>query len=314
MRKQYLLDPNFVPAKKSKKKIANSVTYYIVGAVISLFFILPLLYMFAASTKSDELIAIHNTSRSIMMFIPDFSNIAHLFDNYAEVITQYDIWKYALNSLGYASIIIVLNIIVNGLAGYVLAKFHFPGKGFFSFIIIFLIVVPVETSILPLYTIVRGLFGLKGTVAPILAVIVPSIISVFNIFLFTQFFASIPKEFEEAMHIDGANRIRMFFDLILPLSLPIVATTAVFTFIGVWNDYLWPSMVLPNTGYETWSLLPIQAGLESIKATVTSDPTNLNQTGQIMASLVITSLPVFIIYIAAQKYIVKGFGTAGLKM
>ena len=111
MKKQYLLDPNYVPAKKSKKKIAYSISYYVAGAILSLFFILPLLYMFAASTKSEEMVAMHNTSRSIMMFIPDFAHMNHFFDNYANVFTQYDIWKYALNSLGYAAVIIVLNII-----------------------------------------------------------------------------------------------------------------------------------------------------------------------------------------------------------
>ena len=151
------------------------------------------------------------------------------------------------------------------------------------------------------------MLGLKG-VFSILAVILPSVISVFNIFLFTQFFSSIPKEYEEAMHIDGSNRVRIFFDLILPLSKPIVATTMVFTFMGVWNDYVWPSMVLPNTGDEAWPLLPIQAALASIQSIESIT------TGEIMASLVITSLPIFILYAAAQKYIVKGFGTAGLKM
>ena len=102
--------------------------------------------------------------------------------------------------------------------------------------------------------------------------------------------------------------MRRFFDLILPLSKPIIATTAVFTFIGVWNDYIWPSMVLPNTGEEGWPLLPIQAALISIQSIE-----NIT-TGEIMASLVVTSIPIFILYAAAQKYIVKGFGTAGLKM
>ena len=110
------------------------------------------------------------------------------------------------------------------------------------------------------------------------------------------------------MHIDGSSRVRVFFDLILPLSKPIVATTMVFTFIGVWNDYVWPSMVLPNNGDESWPLLPIQAALTSLQSIETIT------TGEIMASLVITSLPIFILYVLAQKYIVKGFGTAGLKM
>ena len=305
VKKQLEMESNYIPVKKSKKKIAGSIIYYIIGATLSLFFILPLLYMFSASTKSEQSIAF--ASGTVMMFIPDFSNMGHFFDNYKVVFGEYDIWKYAINSLAYAAIVIVFNIIVNGLAGYVLAKFDFPGKGFFSFIILFLIVVPVETSIIPLYSIVKQMLGLKGYFS-ILAVILPSIISVFNIFLYTQFFASIPKEYEEAMHIDGSNRVRIFFDLILPLSKPIVATTAVFTFIGVWNDYIWPMMVLPNAGDESWPLLPIQAALTSLQSIESIT------TGEIMASLVITSLPIFILYAAAQKYIVKGFGTAGLKM
>lgn len=299
------LEPDYIPAKKSKKKMAWSVLYYVIGIFLSLLFISPLLYMFAASTKSEEAIAFSNGT--IMMFIPDFTNLGGFFDNYKVIFGQYDVWKYALNSIVYAIIVIFFNVIVNGLAGYVLAKFNFPGKGFFNFIILFLIVVPVETSIIPLYSIVKQMLGLKG-VFSILAVILPSVISVFNIFLFTQFFSSIPKEYEEAMHIDGSNRVRIFFDLILPLSKPIVATTMVFTFIGVWNDYVWPSMVLPNTGDEAWPLLPIQAALTSIQSIESIT------TGEIMASLVITSLPIFILYAAAQKYIVKGFGTAGLKM
>ena len=298
-------DPNFVPAKTSGKKVAGSVVYYLIGITLSLMFILPLIYMFAASTKSEQSIAFSNGT--IKMFFPDFSDLGNFFANYKTIFGSYNVWKYALNSLVYAIIVIVFNILVNGLAGYVLAKFDFPAKGFFNFIILFLIVVPVETSIIPLYSIVKQMLGLKKTLS-VLGVILPSIISVFNIFLFTQFFSSIPKEYEEAMHIDGSSRVRVFFDLILPLSKPIVATVAAFTFIGVWNDYVWPTMVLPNTGNEAWPLLPIQAALTSIQSIQGIT------TGEIMASLVITSVPIFVIYGAAQKYIVKGFGTAGLKM
>ena len=94
----------------------------------------------------------------------------------------------------------------------------------------------------------------------------------------------------------------------MPLSKPILATVAVFCFIGVWNDYLWPSMILPAADDGSWPLLPIQTALISIKSIEGIT------TGEIMASLVITSIPIFAIYVAAQKYIVQGFGTAGLKM
>ena len=310
MRNIYALDPNFVRAKRSKKAVILSVIYYIVGASLSLAFILPLLYMFAASTKGRDDIA--QSYGTVMMFIPNFGSNNFFGYNYSTIFGQYEIWKYILNTVIYAAIIIVFNVLINGLAGYVLAKFNFPGKGFFNFIILFLIIVPVETSILPLYSVVNDLLGFseKNNLNAV-GVLLPSMISVFNIFLYTQFFSSIPKEYEEAMHIDGASRFRVFFDLILPTSKPIVATTAVFSFIGVWNDYVWPRMMLPTQaqGDTSWPLQSIQAALTSIQEGGPSI-----SPGQVMAALVITTVPIFIVYTLAQKYIVKGFGTAGLKM
>ena len=151
------------------------------------------------------------------------------------------------------------------------------------------------------------MLGLKQQMS-VLGVILPAAISIFNIFLFMQFFQNIPKEYEEAARIDGATTLGVFFKVILPLSKPIIATVAVFCFIGVWNDYLWPSMILPASSNGTWPLLPIQTALISIKSMEGIT------TGEVMASLVITSIPIFVTYVAAQKYIVQGFGTSGLKM
>lgn len=300
-------EPNYHPPKPSKKKIISDVVYYVIGTILSLLFLLPIFYMLATSTKTDEQIA--QSAGTIMMFIPNFDSLATVFDNYIQLFTEYEIWKYAINSLIYAAITIVLNVLVNGLAGYVLAKFNFPGKKFFLFLILFLIIVPVETSIIPLYMIVVRLLKLTGTLSPI-AVVLPGIISIFNIFLYMQFFSSIPKEYDEAMHIDGASKVRIFFDLILPLSKPIIATTAVFCFIGVWNDFLWPQLVLPTDlgDLSAWPVQTIQAflmGFQSIPE-VTG--------GERMAALVTTTIPIFVVYALAQKYIVKGFGSAGLKL
>ena len=297
--------PNFRPNKTPVKKTVKEIVYYIVGIILSLIFVLPILYMLATSTKSE--FAYASSIGTINMFLPDFANSAVAFENYKNVLLNYDIWKYALNSFVYAGIVIVLNILINGLAGYVMAKLTFPGKRMLSFLIIFLIVVPVETSIIPLYSIVKIMLGLKQQMS-VLGVILPAAISIFNVFLFMQFFQNIPKEYEEAARIDGANTLGVFFKVIMPLSKPILATVAVFCFIGVWNDYLWPSMILPAANDGSWPLLPIQTALISIKSIEGIT------TGEIMASLVITSIPIFVIYVAAQKYIVKGFGTAGLKM
>ncbi len=297
--------PNFRPNKTPAKKTVKEIIYHIVGIVLSLIFLFPILYMLATSTKSE--FAYAESVGTLNMFLPDFANLGTAFENYNSVLMNYDIWKYALNSFIYAGIVIVLNILINGLAGYVMAKLTFPGKKMLSFLIIFLIVVPVETSIIPLYSIVKIMLGLKQQMS-VVGVILPAAISIFNIFLFMQFFQNIPKEYEEAARIDGANTLGVFFKVIMPLSKPILATVAVFCFIGVWNDYLWPSMILPAANDGSWPLLPIQTALISIKSIEGIT------TGEIMASLVITSIPIFAIYVAAQKYIVQGFGTAGLKM
>lgn len=297
--------PNFRPNKTPVKKMVKEVIYHVVGIVLSIIFILPILYMLATSTKGE--VAYAESIGTLNMFLPDFANLGIAFDNYKSVLLNYDIWKYALNSLIYAAIVIVLNILINGLAGYVMAKLNFPGKKLLSFLIIFLIVVPVETSIIPLYSIVKIMLGLKQEMS-VWGVILPAAISIFNIFLFMQFFENIPKEYEEAARMDGATTMGVFFKVIMPLSKPILATVAVFCFIGVWNDYLWPSMILPSASDGSWPLLPIQTALITIKSIEGIT------TGEIMASLVITSIPIFAIYVAAQKYIVQGFGTAGLKM
>lgn len=188
--------------KPPARVIVGNVCYYVAGTLLSLLFLFPLLYMLATSTKSESVFA--QDAGTLRMFLPDFAHIGTMFENYKKVLTEYEIWKYALNSLLYAAIVIVLNIIVNGLAGYVMAKMNFPGKRLFAFMIIFLIVVPVETSIIPLYLVVKTMLGLKGTLS-VFGIIFPATISVFNIFLFIQFFQGIPKEYEEAARIDGAS-------------------------------------------------------------------------------------------------------------
>ncbi|MBQ8381011.1 MAG: carbohydrate ABC transporter permease [Clostridia bacterium] len=305
MDKKLMDMPNFRPNKTPVKKTVGEIVYHVIGIVLSLIFVLPILYMLATSTKGE--VAYAESIGTINMFLPDFASSAVAFENYKSVLLDYDIWKYALNSFIYAAVVIVLNILINGLAGYAMAKLTFPGKRLLSFMIIFLIVVPVETSIIPLYSIVKVMLGLKQQMT-VIGVILPAAISIFNIFLFMQFFQNIPKEYEEAARMDGASTLGVFFKVIMPLSKPILATVAVFCFIGVWNDYLWPAMILPSADDGSWPLLPIQTALITIKSIESIT------TGEIMASLVITSIPIFVIYVAAQKYIVQGFGTSGLKM
>lgn len=220
------------------------------------------------------------------------------------MLTQYDIWKYGLNSMGYALAVVAGNILVNALAGYVMANSIFRARDSISFLIMFLLIVPVETTIIPLYSIVHNL-GLSGTV---LAVIPSAARQRVQYIPVSAVLYDISKEYIEAAQLDGASQLKIFFVIMMPLSAPIVATVATFAFIGVWNDYIWPTMVLPSPQAGRWPLYPIQAALTTIQSIegVT--------TGEVMASLVITSIPIFLIYVFAQKYIVEGIGAGGLKI
>ncbi|MDE6397936.1 MAG: carbohydrate ABC transporter permease, partial [Clostridiales bacterium] len=243
-------------------EVSAKTAIYIALVVLGILFVFPLVWMICTSTKTDYMLA--KQAGSIKLFLVNFSEPKTFLSNFKTVLASSSIplYKYAVNSLLYAAAVVVGNIVVNALAGYVLAKLDFPGKKFLSFMVLFLIVVPIETTIIPLYSIALNL-QIVGTV---FAVILPPMISIFNIFLFRQFFEGVPKEYEEAARIDGANRLRIFFSVIMPLSKPILATVATFAFIGSWNDYIWPTMVLPAVQGNEWPLRPIQAAIDEIQS------------------------------------------------
>ena len=156
--RQLINDNDVRVVPKGSKSIYGKIIYYIFGVALSLTFLFPIFYMVACSTKSEETIAKH--AGTLLMFIPDFGHFDKLLENYRVLFGDYNVGRYALNSFVYALVVIVLNILINGLAAYAISKLTFPGKKFFNFIIMFLIIVPVETSIVPLFTICQTMLGL----------------------------------------------------------------------------------------------------------------------------------------------------------
>lgn len=279
--------------KTSLKKIL----YYIFLITLSFVFIFPLLWMVASSLKPNEMI--FSQLNSFKAFLLPFGiPFSQWFEPYRLVFERFNLFRGIFNSLFYGSLIVVLNILVNSLAAYALARFAFPGKKLMISIIIFILIVPMETGIVPLFVIVNKL-GLVNTVA---GLIVPSIANVFSIFLFRQFFLGIPIELEEAAVIDGAGRMRIFFSIILPLSKPIIATTAILTFIASWNDFLWPVLMFTEN-----SKMPLQVLLNVLNNT---EPVYTNQ---VMAGLTVSTIPIIIIYALFQKQIVEGVAHTGIK-
>ena len=277
-----------------RKKIGNWILVAVL-IVLSLFFLFPVIWMLANSFKPDaQITADMNTAAA---FIPPALN-GSFFDNYISILTNTGFLRYMLNTLFYAAVLIVLGVIVNGLAGYALAKIKFPFRERWLLIIMLLMIVPMETIITIHFLFVAKL-GLLNTV---IGYILPMIVNPFNIFLFRQVFISLPDDIYEAAQLDYCSPIKYFFTMVLPMSKSVVATVSVFTFLNVWNDYLWPSLVFTSS-----DLLTAQIGLNAITS-------NENTTmGQTLAVITLVTIPVIIIYSFFSKQIVEGVVSTGSK-
>ena len=263
--------------------------------VMSLFFLFPVIWMLANSFKTDA--AITADMNSLRAFVPPALN-GSFFENYVTVIKDTDFIRYMLNTLFYAAILIVAGVIVNGLAGYALAKIKFPFRERWVLIIMMLMIVPSETIIT-----INFLFVAKmGLLNSIFGYILPMIVNPFNIFLFRQVFVSLPDDVWEAAQLVYCSPVKDFFTMVLPMSKTVVATVSVFTFLGVWNDYLWPSLVFTSS-----DLLTAQIGLNSITS---NDNTTMGQT---LAVITMITIPVIIIYALFSKQIVEGVVSTGSK-
>lgn len=277
-----------------RKKISNWILV-VALIVLSLFFLFPVIWMLANSFKPDAQITAD--MNSLAAFIPPVLN-GNFFDNYISILTNTNFIRYMLNTLFYAAILIVLGIIVNGLAGYALAKINFPFRERWLMIIMLLMIVPMET-IITIHFLFIAKLGLLNTV---IGYILPMIVNPFNIFLFRQVFLSLPDDVYEAAQLDHCSPIKYFFTMVLPMSKSVVATVSVFTFLNVWNDYLWPSLVFTSS-----DLLTAQIGLNAITS-------NENTTmGQTLAVITLITIPVIIIYSLFSKQIVEGVVSTGSK-
>jgi fructooligosaccharide transport system permease protein len=276
-------------------KIVKKTLFYILASLVALQFLLPLIWMILSSFKIDEVI--YRDIDTIFAFVPRFSDLS--FDSYVELLGFYNIFKNVGNSLIYASVTVVVGLTINSLAGYALARFKFPFKDWILIFIIALMIVPIEATILPLFLVVNEM-GLINTIPGYL---LPFIINVMNIFLFRQHFLSFPGELIESGKIDGLSEVGCFFRIVMPSSLNMYITVGILTFLASWNDFLWPVMALSNA-----DLMPIQVALNAVFA----DTYNIF-TSHMMAALTIVTIPIVILYIIFQKYIVEGSMQSGIK-
>lgn len=221
------------------------------------------------------------------------------FQNYTEILTRFDFGRYTLNSLFVATTAALGQLVTCSLAGFAFARMAFPAKNLIFGAVLLTMLVPIEVTIIPEFLLMLRL-GWLDTYLPL---IVPSLmIGAFGTFLLTEFFKTVPDELEDAATIDGASPFGIYRHVFLPLARPALASLFVIAFITNWNELLRPVLYISDSDLRT---LPL--GLITLQGQYESNWTLL------MAGSVIAILPMVLVYLAAQKYIVRGFITSGLK-
>ena len=285
---------NLRPAGRGagKGKAPARIGFYVLLVLLSLVFILPLLWMLVTSFKTRQ----DATSQPLGWIPSPFTSEA--YQPLASTTSETPVVLWFLNSLLSAVINTVLIVVTASMAAYALARMDFPGKKLLFGLIVGTIFIPSFVLLIPNFLIVSDL----GWLDSIWAIAIPSAGGAFGVFFLRQIFLALPREIEEAAWLDGANQWQIFLRVVLPLVRPGLATLAVLSFLTNWNDLLWPVYVLSSPNRFTLPAgLPILQGAYNINYPV------------VMAGAVVASVPVIILFIFAQRHVITSVARSGLK-
>lgn len=279
---------------------------YVALTGLAVFFLFPLVFMVVSSLKPDAQIL--SDVDSPLAFVP-YGDIS--LDNYAAVFDRVPVWRFLLNSVLVTTLIVVLGLIVNSMCGFALSRMRWGGRTVVLALIIATLIVPFETIAVPMVYWVSKLptlvfedgmllydFGWLNTYE---VQIVPFIANAFSIFLFTQYFSTIPTSIDEAARIDGASWFTIYRRIVVPLSGPAFATAAILTFLPAWNSYLWPLMVVQDE-----ELRPVMVGMQYFFQLNTA-------WGEVMAYTTMITIPVLVVFLAFQRSFISSIAASGVK-
>jgi multiple sugar transport system permease protein len=283
------------PTKRVESQgVGSGVIYrallYILLILFALFFLLPLVWMFVTALKPFNEWLLPN-------WIPMEPTLESFQSLFADRTLPLDRWF--MNSLFIATAFTLLVLALDAMAAYAYARMEFPGRNLLFGLLLATLVMPGIIFLIPNFITIARL-GWLGTFQGVIA---PGLSGVFGVFFLRQFFQSIPKELEEAAYIDGAGTWRTFFSVVLPLSSGALATLGIITFMASWNEFLWSLLILGNV--REMQTLPV--GLATLQGQFTFDY------GKLMAGAVVTTIPVLLLYVLLQRYIVQSIAMTGLK-
>lgn len=277
-----------------KKKVKPSIIVsYVILSLLALIIVVPFFWFISTSFDYVKSYSLRFPPRMLPKVFSTF--------NYNMALTNVPVLSYLKNTIILVVLSVVFNVLTSTVAGFAISKGRFPGKGIALLIILSNMMVPFESKLLPIYSIIRGI-GLNNT---FLGVILPSVMTnAMYIFFVKTYCDSLPDDLYEAGRVDGANLMRIYSQVYLPLLTPIIATIVVLDSINVWNDLLWPMIVMTKQSNYT-----VQIGLQIYN----SGSAGATHAGTALALSVISIIPLSVIYIFCQKYIVQSIAFSGMK-
>jgi len=275
------------------KGIVKELVAHLFLIPISIMMLLPLIWLFSTSLKPKGM---------VFTYPPQWIPNPIRWQNYPEALTVMPFHIFFRNSIFYCGTIVIGQILVSTLVGYAFARLRFPGRELIFWLVLIRMMLPGTVLLVPSYV----MFQKMGWINTYLPLIVPGWLpglysSSFYIFLCRQFFMGIPLELDDAAKIDGAGPIRIWWQIILPLSRPVVATVAIFSFITHWNDFMGPLIYL-----EDMNLRPLALGLQSFQGAYTTE------WHWLMAASTTMVVPVIILFFSAQRYFLRGISMTGI--
>ncbi len=274
-------------SRRVRRLLENSF-WYIVLTFAGCITVLPFAWTLITSLKGplDSVVAVP------LQLVPTDPTFA----NFVRVWTGLPMANFFLNSVIVTLSITILNLLITSLAAYPFAKMQFRGRDLIFYLLLATFIVPPQLTYIPGFVLARNVFNYYDT---LLAVIFPNLATVLNIFMLRQAFKAVPNDLIDAAKMDGANELRVWWQILLPIIRPSLATCAIITFVVSWNDFLWPSLMLPTMTNKT-----LTVGLAALQGMFQSD---LRATA---AGIVITVVPILIVFVTLQKYFVRGLAGA----
>ncbi len=280
---------NRIIGKKGIKRSIRRVPVYLFILAVTLISVFPFLWMVSASFKTEVTVFEYP-----IKWIPKDPR----WQNYVEIFQKVSLLVYFKNTFIISISITLIQIFLASLAAYAFAKIVFPGRDVLFILFLATLMIPYQVIMIPIFVIVKSM----GLIDTRLGLILSCSFNAFSIFFMKQYYMTIPNELVEAARIDGLNEVKIYTSIMIPLAKPALATLAIYSFVGAWNDFLGPLILLSSD-----QILTIQLGIRKFITQYSADYE------LIMATSVLAILPILVVFLYFQKYFVKGLALSGLK-